>query len=241
LKTDRDKVVKGETPKNALIRWSGLVVIALAQLTWLAIRVEMPAAGFLSFLKGFPSFFITSLAVVSVLGWAQARGRLLALHIFQNFSHNPLPMVLAHWGAFAVFFWLTIVVSEGDAVSSSWAVYWLLAWAATGVCAGVFWLLAAMPVQAWICLVRHNAPLAWTGGLIIAASWVLGFFMNRAWEPLLGPTFLVVEGLLAAFGQEVVSQPANLLLGTSQFAVAISPACAGYEGIGLISVFVGSY
>ena len=79
-------------------------MIALAELTWLAIRVEMPAAGFLSFLKGFPSIFITSLAVVTVLGWAQARGRLLALQIFQNFSHNPLPMVLAHWGAFAVSF-----------------------------------------------------------------------------------------------------------------------------------------
>jgi exosortase/archaeosortase family protein len=31
------------------------------------------------------------------------------------------------------------------------------------------------------------------------------------------------------------------LLGTPQFAVAIYPACAEYEGIGLISVFVGSY
>jgi hypothetical protein len=55
------------------------------------------------------------------------------------------------------------------------------------------------------------------------------------------PTFLTVKGLLLAFGQEVVCQPANLLLGTEQFAVEIYPACAGYEGIGLISVFVGSY
>jgi exosortase E/protease (VPEID-CTERM system) len=233
--------MKGATTKNALLRWGGLVVIALAEVTWLAIRVEMPATGFLSGFKGFPSIFITSLAVVTVLIWARSRGRLLALQIFQDFSHNPLPMVLAHWGAFAVFFWLTIVVSEGDAVSSSWAVYWLLAWAVTGVGAGVFWLLAAMPVRAWVCLVRQNSPLAWAGAIIIAASWVLGFFMNRAWEPLLGPTFQVVEWLLWACGQEVVSQPANLLLGTSQFAVAISPACAGYEGIGLILVFVGSY
>jgi exosortase E/protease (VPEID-CTERM system) len=51
----------------------------------------------------------------------------------------------------------------------------------------------------------------------------------------------VVEWLLLAFGQEVVSEPLELLLGTSQFSIAIYPACAGYEGIGLISVFVGSY
>jgi len=30
------------------MRWAGLVVIALAELTWLAIRVEVPATGLLS-------------------------------------------------------------------------------------------------------------------------------------------------------------------------------------------------
>ena len=144
-------------------------------------------------------------------------------------------------GAFAPFFWLTIFVAEGEAVSSPLAVFWVFAWAATGLGAGVFWMLAAMPARAWIRLVRQNASLVLAGIIIIAASWVLGFLTNRAWEPLLGPTFLAVKWLLLALGQEVVSQPADLLLGTSQFAVAISPACAGYEGIGLISVFVGSY
>jgi len=52
---------------------------------------------------------------------------------------------------------------------------------------------------------------------------------------------MVVKWLLLALGQEVVSQPIDLLLGTSQFAVEIYPACAGYEGIGLMTVFVGSY
>ena len=145
------------------------------------------------------------------------------------------------WGAFALFFWLTIFVTEGDAVSSPFAVFWVLAWAATGLGAGVFWMLAAMPARAWLRLFRENSSLALAGIIIIAASWILGFFTNRAWEPLIGPTFLVVEWLLLAFGQEVVSQPAELLLGTSQFAVEIYHACAGYEGIGLISVFVGGY
>ena len=102
-------------------------------------------------------------------------------------------------------------------------------------------MLAAMPARVWIQPGRQNSSLVLAGVIIIAASWILGFFTNRAWEPLIGPTFRVVEWLLSALGQEVVSQPADLLLGTSQFAVEISPACAGYEGIGLISVFVGSY
>ena len=150
-------------------------------------------------------------------------------------------MGLAHVGAFAVFFWLTIFVTEGNGLSSQLAIYWVLAWAVTGLGAGVFWLLAAMPARAWLRLFRENSTLALAGIIIIGASWVLGFLTNRAWEPLLGPTFLTVKWMLLALGQEVVSQPADLLLGTSQFSVEIYHACAGYEGIGLISIFVVGY
>ena len=44
----RGNVVKSETLKHALMRWGGLVVLALVELTWLAIRVEVPSTGFLS-------------------------------------------------------------------------------------------------------------------------------------------------------------------------------------------------
>jgi exosortase E/protease (VPEID-CTERM system) len=201
----------------------------------------MPPSGFLSCLKGFPSIFVTSLAVVTVLVWASSHGKLLELPGFQDFSHNPLFMTLAHLSAFGLFFWITIFVVEGNAFSSPLAIFWIFAWAATGLGAGVFWMLAAMPARFWINLVRQNASLVWVGIIIIAASWFLGFIMNRSWKLLDAPTFLVVKCLLLAFGQDVVSQPADFLLGTSQFAVTIAPACAGYEGIGLISVFVGSY
>jgi exosortase E/protease (VPEID-CTERM system) len=218
-----------------------MAVLALAELTWLAIRVEVPATGPLSVFKGFPSIFLTSLAVVTVLVWARFRGRLLELPIFQDFSHKPWIMTLAHVGVFVLFAWLTILVAEGEAVSSPFAVFCVLAWAITGLSACVFWLLAAMPARSWLRLFRENSSLVLAGLIIIAVCWVLGFLTNRAWEPLIGPTFRVVEWLLLAFGQEVVSQPAELLLGTSQFSIAIYPACAGYEGIGLISVFVGGY
>jgi hypothetical protein len=90
----------------AVLRWVWLVLIALAEVTWLSIRIEAPPAGLLSYTKGFPSIFVTSLAVATVLGWARYRGRLLELPIFQDFSHNPWGMVLAHLGAFAAFFYL---------------------------------------------------------------------------------------------------------------------------------------
>jgi exosortase E/protease (VPEID-CTERM system) len=148
---------------------------------------------------------------------------------------------MAHLGAFAVFSWLTISVFEHDVTSSPFAALWILAWAATGLATGVFWLLAAMPVRAWARLVRNNLSAVWAGIMIVAASLVWGFFASRAWKPLSGPTFLLVQWLLRTFGQDVVSEPANLVLGTEQFSVGIYPACAGYEGIGLMVLFVGAY
>ncbi|TSA44670.1 MAG: exosortase E/protease, VPEID-CTERM system [Deltaproteobacteria bacterium] len=225
----------------ALVRWAGLVIIALVELTWLAMRVTLPLIGFLSYLRGFITVFITSLAFVTILVWAASRGKLLELSVFHDFSHNPWFMILAHVAAFGSFSWLTIIAAEGDTVSSPLAVFWVFTWVATGLGAGFFWMLAAMPARVWLRLVRQNASLVWAGIIIIAASWILAFLTNRAWVPLIRPTFLAVEWLLLAFGQDVVSQPAGHLLGTSQFAVEISPHCAGYEGIGLISVFVGGY
>ena len=222
-------------------RWGGLAVVALAELIWLAKRVELPPTGALSYLKGFPSIFVISLAVVTVLVWACFRRRLLEVSRAQDFSRTPWRMILAHGITFASFFRLTLFVAEEGGLSSPVAACWAIAWIATGLGAGFFWLLAIFPARGWLDLVRKNPSLGVVALISLSASWILGFLTYRAWEPLLGPTFMVVKWLLITFGQEVVSRPADLLLGTPQFAVKILPACAGYEGIGLISVFVGTY
>ena len=61
---------------------------------------------------------------------------------------------------------------------------------ATGSCAGVFWMLSAMPAQVWIRLVRQNASLVWAGIVIRAAPCFLTFFFvvvlsvrRPAWTP----------------------------------------------------------
>ena len=218
-----------------------MALMALAELIWLAKRVELPPTGVLSYFKGFPSIFVISLAVVTILVWNRFRSQRSGFPIVQELSRNPWRMIIAHWSAFISFFEVTLFLAEGGGVSSPFAVGWVMAWMATGLGAGVFWLLAIFPARGWLALVRKNASLAAVGIISLAASWILGFLAYNAWEPLLGPTFGVVQWLLSTLGQEVVSRPSELLLGTTRFAVRILPACAGYEGIGLISVFAGSY
>ena len=224
---------------HILMRWAGLVVIALAELTWMAIRIEAPSTGLLSYTKGLPSIFITSLAGAMILGWACLFGRVRELPVFQEDRHNAGLMVLVQLGCFAAFFWLTIWVFEGDWASAP--ALWILAWVVVGFATGTFWLLAALPARAWVRLIRANASIVSAGLFIVALSVVWGFFASRAWRPLRGPTFLLVQWLLTAFGQDVVCQLAHYELGTRQFSVGIYPACAGYEGIGLMVLFAGAY
>jgi exosortase E/protease (VPEID-CTERM system) len=61
------------------------------------------------------------------------------------------------------------------------------------------------------------------------------------WEPLSQATFWTVSLLLRLVCREVVTRPADFVIGTPRFRVAIAPQCSGYEGIALIWVVMGIY
>jgi exosortase E/protease (VPEID-CTERM system) len=226
--------------QRASLRWVGMGLLALAEVTWLAIRIEAPATGLRSYAKGLPSIFITSLVIVLILAWARSH----IMRTLPRMNDVPRPSwwtVLAQMAAFAAFSFCTISIFEHQGASSGMGALLLLAWMITGLAAGVMWLLALMPARAWIRLTRDNASIVCPGVMFVGASVAWGWFAGRAWTPLRGPTFVLVEWLLKSFGQNVVSEPSNYVLGTSQFNVGIAPACAGYEGIGLMIIFVGAY
>jgi exosortase E/protease (VPEID-CTERM system) len=243
------KSVNSGILNSPLMRWGGLAVIALAELTWLSIRIEFFTlsgkvgwwTGPLSHANVFTSIGLASLASGGIIVWSCTRPRVSERVSFQETRYRRWPLILVQLVLFAAFFRLSIFVVEGEIGSSQFSGFWILVWFVTGSAAVVFWLLAALPAHVWFRLAIQGWSVLLAALLIGTATWVLGYLSGKAWKPLSGPTFLVVKWLLLAFGQEVVSQPADLLLGTEQFAVGISPACSGYAGVGLITVFVGSY
>jgi exosortase E/protease (VPEID-CTERM system) len=72
-------------------------------------------------------------------------------------------------------------------------------------------------------------------------GWIAGQLTNRLWEPLCFGTFSTVACLLRLAGLDVVSRPERYVIGTPGFRVAIAPECSGFEGIGLIWIFLGAY
>ena len=237
------------TLNHGMLRWLWLGLLALVELIWLSIRIDFCTlsgkAGWwaepLSHANIFAPIVLASLAVGVVIGRSRARARVCWRAGLQDTRCRPWPLILAQLVAFVTFFSLSVFVVEGGARSSGFSDLWIIAFATAGFAAAVFWLLAALPARAWVRLARQGWSVVLVALLIGAAAWALGLLTGMTWETVRGPTFLVVQWLLQACGQDVVSEQVNLILGTKQFRVSIQTACSGYEGMGLVAAFVGTY
>jgi len=150
-------------------------------------------------------------------------------------------LVIGHLGSFAILVGLTAAVWEGRFGKSSMAPVWIMAWLTMVVSTLGFWLAAVVPASAWRELARGgvgalSAAIAFGTLAILAGKLTVGL-----WGPLTGATFWMVKLLLSVGFSGVVADPANQVLGTTGFQVEIAAECAGFEGIGLIWVFLGAY
>jgi exosortase E/protease (VPEID-CTERM system) len=80
-----------------------------------------------------------------------------------------------------------------------------------------------------------------TAAAVGGLAWGAAQGAERLWRPLARPTLRVVADLLRLSGGEVIEQPADLIVGTSEFTVEIAPSCSGVEGIALIGVFLTAF
>ena len=224
-----------------VLRWGSMAALAAAELVCIAARVQAPETGLLSYTRGLPALVMTFLAFALVAAWAATGTMRVGLAHFSDISPGVWRIIPVQLGSYAAFVQLTLFAFGGGMASSPVAALWVLAWLAAGLATGMLWLLAVMPARAWVRLAARCSSLIAPCAILMAISLVSGSLASRVWEPLRGWTFVLAGWILKSFGQDVVSQPADLILGTKEFTVAIHPPCAGQEGIGLMLLFVGSY
>jgi exosortase E/protease (VPEID-CTERM system) len=121
----------------------------------------------------------------------------------------------------------------------SWA--WLVAWILAAAGTLGTWLLIIAPARAWILVLRLqwlNLVIALGGA---AAVWLGGLLVQGLWRPLAGGTLRLSALLLSLVYPEMTYDPARGLVGSDAYMVEITYQCSGYEGIALVTVFVGAY
>jgi len=150
------------------------------------------------------------------------------------------PWLVGHLATFIVFFWLTDVVfgsPGGRAVSGWWAALWVL----TGVTQVAALGAAALSPSVLTTVARRALALLIGCAAVGAVAWSAGQMTGQWWVPLSRSTLWVVSRLLPLIVPESFAQPDALTIGTPAFSVTIAARCSGYEGIGLIWVFLGAY
>jgi exosortase E/protease (VPEID-CTERM system) len=118
---------------------------------------------------------------------------------------------------------------------------WVASWLTLAVVALGLWMIAIAPVRFWMQLVcREYLPLL-MGIFAATVVWIFSSFAQELWEPLAELTLRFVQPLLHIMYADSFYQPYQSILGTPDFQVRIDPACSGYEGIALVSVFLAVY
>jgi exosortase E/protease (VPEID-CTERM system) len=189
---------------------------------------------------GFVMPLLTAVATAVVLfGGARLWG-LLEHSAASAPQRRTWPFMLVHAVTFIAFFWLTAVVFEDirEGTASSW---WALPWSAVGVATVLAAGAAVLPRQVLAAVVRQGGVIVLACGAVGAAAWAAGQVTGRWWEPLGQGTLALVGWVLRIFATDPIVFPEFFIVGTQTFQVEIADRCSGYEGIGLIWVFLGVF
>ncbi len=151
------------------------------------------------------------------------------------------PWTLANLIGFAVLAVATVAFNAYGASLSKppWALFGL--WSVGVIGLYVPLALALAPIPFFVRLIdREKWIFTLAGG---AAGFVTGasVLSRQSWNFLSEATFQVSAFILSLYEKDVFVDPARRLLGADGFIVSIAAACSGYEGIGLVTVFLTIY
>ncbi|MBL0157493.1 MAG: exosortase E/protease, VPEID-CTERM system [Bryobacterales bacterium] len=113
----------------------------------------------------------------------------------------------------------------------------VLLWLAAGCASTTVLALAFLPLAAWRQIGRAGGSGWLHSALAATVALLLSAGATQLWRPAARLTFYLVAAPLRAIVPGFQADPAKLILHGPTFEVAISEACSGLEGIGLILVF----
>jgi exosortase E/protease (VPEID-CTERM system) len=233
-----------------LVRWSGLVLLLVAELLALGLRFDTESlagqpqwwAKAVDAAPAAPAILIAVATAIIVLGGARLRDALGRGSCSVSTPQRSWPYyLLCHLLSFAAFTALTWFILEGEMGDSAYPGLWFFGWVMAGVGALAFWGAAAVRPRLWPGLLRQTFPQILIGIVVGIAAWRCGGLTGELWRPMSSWTFEFVRVLVGLVVPECHYEPARYLVGTSSFSVCIDKQCSGYQGIGLICVFLAFY
>src|SRR5262249_46757664 len=115
----------------------------------------------------------------------------------------------------------------------------LVLWNAVRLIHVALWLLAMLPFALWRRLFLNHRPVVLTAVLVGCLASLAGSLTMLLWGSMAKGTCCLLAFLFHFPSiRFTASTQAPWILGTQSFQISVAPACAGYQGIGLMAVFV---
>lgn len=116
---------------------------------------------------------------------------------------------------------------------------WVLAWLAASFATAVFWLAALVPLATIQWVLRRMGGLLAACVAVSLIAWRIGLYTRNWWLLLRASTLQGAYAVLHLFDPTAQVDSTRFLIGAGgNFVVEVNRQCSGYEGIGLIWVFL---
>ena len=245
--------IMGRRPRP-LAWWSGLIALLLAEGLALSLLFDSDFyrddprwwATFITEAPRLLGRLVIAAAVMTPLICGRAFRDLLRRPSGPEGRHPAWGLLLGHLSAVAVFACITMVISRGGPARAAYPGGLVLAWMTMGAIALGTWVAALLPAGFGPAtdhrMARRLLAVVAAAAIAVGVSQIIerGLWSPRAGSPLVHATFWSVSGLIGMFSAETVCRPEESVVGTRAFSVRVAPQCSGFEGMGLILVFLAA-
>lgn len=217
-----------------------LMVVSLSFDAYLPRLLDDTAGfGFLAYAGQFAKFLVVVIVAFTLAVWPRFPAHFRALSQAVA-GYRYLYLLILQLIAFVIFYIVTarlfgVQADEGASIGL------VLVWLAAMLAVAGLWLFSMAPWRYWqnLLAVEYRSLLLTlvVGGL----AWWVAQMSQELWGPLSEWTFHTSAVLLSLIYPDVIIDPQLKNLGTYGFVVNIAPACSGYEGIGLVTIFTAFY
>ena len=230
------------------IRWGVLVAALATELLGLSIRFDTAALSgddswWTQWAGHLPQVLRIALAFTGALVLLLTPRLTGIIHEARRSAENHawLPRLVLHLLVFAAFCWATTALFGSAERGIRLPGLQVAGWFGLGMASCCLWLGTLAPGGFWFRLAgRESRPLA-AAVLAGLLAWLFGLVAEQFWKPLAEGTFWLSYRMLALLYPDALFDLTHFALGTPRFMVRIAPQCSGYEGIGLVIVFLASY
>jgi exosortase E/protease (VPEID-CTERM system) len=225
-----------------------LTAVALLAIEYLAVSLSFDAIPLVETGGAFAGLGRMGLVGPAIIAFGTALWMLGGTEIREALSRDPgngetlfWPRLVVHISCFVAFFSLTALLFERDHLPAGPVWLWTGLWLLAGIATAISLAPIALGKRRVLPLVRELAIRLALATLLALLALGAGLATAELWDRLAPVTLHAVAWVLDLLVSPIYFDPANVEIGTEEFWVHVAPVCSGYEGIGLILVFLSAY